>query len=141
MNHTNIRKAKMTTAEFMKRCQRDQLDVPASAYSQCARITMDLCAFLESTGVTGFRRLMVRDPADPSRAFDPRDTEHWVVFVGELDALGHLEAGIIVDPTRRQFDPNCELPTVYDPFTGAANDWRCYLDEDDIEIAWPTDHL
>jgi hypothetical protein len=109
-------------ADVTKR-QRADLSTQAGAKGRCAIVSLELEMALAAAGypvrrigVKGHRRVVpYPDPEGDGRE------EHWLVIVGD---------GPVIDVTRRQFDPDAELPTVYPDMQAAGRHWRSvYVDE------------
>ena len=94
---------------------------PISCRNSCLRVATDL---IEELAAEGRRATELwfrghRDPRTPAlpvpQGLD--GSEHVAVVVDDR---------LIIDLTRRQFDPEAELPTIYASTAAAARDWRWF---------------
>jgi hypothetical protein len=60
-------------------------------------------------------------PRNPPPRFHGAEIEHAVLCIADT---------VLVDLTRRQYDPRAEVPVVYASIEEAGRDWCYYVDED-----------
>lgn len=103
--------------------QRTDLSTQAGATGRCAIVTLELETALSEAGYP-VRRVGVKGHRRPVPYPDPEGDgreEHWLVIASN---------GPVIDLTRRQFDPDAEVPTVYPEIRAAGQHWRSvYVDE------------
>lgn len=104
---------------------------PARAASQCAIATHDLVALLAEYGETA-RIVWVRTPRVPFLRAHPR------ALAAREHALVELPDGCLIDFTRRQFDPDADVPTLYISEQSLADHWAEINDGERREEAWRT---
>lgn len=102
---------------------------PATAASQCRIATGNLVDDHQASGRAA-SVVWVRQPRTPFLRPHPRALQ------SDEHALVALDDGGFIDVTRRQYDPDAAVPTVYYALADLAEDWIEINDDEDRNAPW-----